>query len=180
MSSNGRDGIGTQLQAQRGFAGFECRVDRRSGLRRITLLGTIHFLREIPGSADHVAVGVHHRHMLQGIGGKAHNCIGFRLLGSGSLYEWDVTDGERHVKVKTTSTAAITDATFGREFALQGIGIAYIFEPLVRADLPEGRLRWVLPRASLQEAGLFAYFPRRAALAPKLRAFIEASRSVVS
>jgi hypothetical protein len=34
----------------------------------------------------------------------------------------------------------------------------------------------VLPQASLQEDGLFAYFPQRAALAPKLRAFIEASR----
>jgi DNA-binding transcriptional LysR family regulator len=107
-----------------------------------------------------------------------HNCIGFRLLGSGSLYEWDVTDGERQVAVKTKGTAVITDATIAREFAVQGIGIAYIFEPLVRADLREGRLRWVLPEASLQEEGLFLYFPRRAALAPKLRAFIDAARSM--
>jgi DNA-binding transcriptional LysR family regulator len=105
-----------------------------------------------------------------------HNCIGFRLLGSGSLYEWDVTDGERQVAVQTTGTAVITDSTFARELAIEGIGIAYIFEPLVRTDLREERLRWVLPQASLQEDGLFAYFPRRAALAPKLRAFIEASR----
>ena len=105
-----------------------------------------------------------------------HNCIGFRLLASGSLYEWDVTDGERQVAVQTTGTAVITDSTFARELAIEGIGIAYIFEPLVRTDLREERLRWVLPQASLQEDGLFAYFPRRAALAPKLRAFIEASR----
>jgi DNA-binding transcriptional LysR family regulator len=105
-----------------------------------------------------------------------HNCIGFRLLGSGSLYEWDVTDGERQVAVQTTGTAVITDSTFARELAIEGIGIAYIFEPLVRTDLREERLRWVLPQTSLQEDGLFAYFPRRAALAPKLRAFIEASR----
>jgi DNA-binding transcriptional LysR family regulator len=98
------------------------------------------------------------------------------LLGSGSLYEWDVTDGERQVGVQTTGTAVITDPTFARELAIEGIGIAYIFEPLVRADLREERLRWVLPQASLQEDGLFAYFPQRAALAPKLRAFIEASR----
>jgi DNA-binding transcriptional LysR family regulator len=39
-----------------------------------------------------------------------HNCIGFRLLGSGSLYEWDVTDGERQVAVQTTGTAVITDS----------------------------------------------------------------------
>ena len=105
-----------------------------------------------------------------------HNCVGFRLLGSGSLYDWDVTDGDRQVAVQTTGTAVITDSTFARELAIEGIGIAYIFEPLVRTDLCEKRLRWVLPQASLQEDGLFAYFPRRAALAPKLRAFIEASR----
>jgi len=105
-----------------------------------------------------------------------HNCVGFRLLRSGSLYEWDVTDGERQVAVQTTGTAVITDSTFARELAIEGIGIAYIFEPLVRTDLREERLRWVLPEASLQEDGLFVYFPRRAALAPKLRAFIEASR----
>jgi DNA-binding transcriptional LysR family regulator len=87
-----------------------------------------------------------------------------------------VTDGERQVGVQTTGTAVITDSTFARELAIEGIGIAYIFEPLVRTDLHEERLRWVLPQASLQEDGLFAYFPRRAALAPKLRAFIEASR----
>jgi DNA-binding transcriptional LysR family regulator len=104
-----------------------------------------------------------------------HNCVGFRLLGSGSLYEWGVTDGERQVAVKTTGTAVISDATFARELALEGIGIAYIFEPPVRADLSE-RLRWVPPQASLQEDGLFVYFPRRAALAPKLRAFIGACR----
>jgi len=105
-----------------------------------------------------------------------HNCVGFRLRGSGSFYEWDVTDGERQVAVQTTGTAVITDSTFARELAIEGIGIAYIFEPLVRTDLRAGRLRWVLPEASLQEDGLFVYFPRHAARAPKLRAFIEASR----
>jgi len=105
-----------------------------------------------------------------------HNCVGFRLLGSGSLYEWDVTEGERQVAVQTTGTAVITDSTFARELAIEGIGVAYIFEPLVRTDLREQRLRWVLPQASLQEDGLFVYFPRRAALAPKLRAFIDATR----
>jgi DNA-binding transcriptional LysR family regulator len=73
----------------------------------------------------------------------------------------------------------ITDASFARDFALTGIGIAYIFEPLVRQDLREDRLRWVLPEASIEEQGLFLYFPKRAALAPKLRAFINVARSVL-
>ena len=51
-------------------------------------------------------------------------------MSSGGLYKWDMTEDDRQVAVKTTGTAVITDATFAREFALEGIGIAYIFEPL--------------------------------------------------
>jgi DNA-binding transcriptional LysR family regulator len=110
----------------------------------------------------------------------AHDCIGFRLLASGSLYEWELAgDDGRRVSVRTTGSAVITDATFARDLALAGVGIAYIFEPLVRAELAAGRLRQLLPHTALREDGLFLYFPRRAALAPKLRAFIEAARELV-
>ncbi len=106
-----------------------------------------------------------------------HNCVGFRLLGSGALYEWDLREGERNISARVSGTSVITDASFAREFALAGIGIAYIFEPLVRAELRDERLRWVLPEASIEEQGLFLYFPQRAALAPKLRAFIAVART---
>jgi DNA-binding transcriptional LysR family regulator len=107
-----------------------------------------------------------------------HNCVGFRMLGSGALYEWDLRAGDRDISLRVNGTLVITDASFARDFALTGIGIAYIFEPLVRQDLREDRLRWVLPEASIEEQGLFLYFPKRAALAPKLRAFINVARSV--
>lgn len=107
-----------------------------------------------------------------------HNCIGFRLLGSGSLYEWDLLVADAPVRIRTRGSVVVTDATFARELALTGIGIAYVFEPLVAADLQAGRLQRVLPTVSQPEDGLFLYFPRRAALAPKLRAFIDAAREL--
>jgi DNA-binding transcriptional LysR family regulator len=106
-----------------------------------------------------------------------HNCVGFRLLGSGALYEWDLRDGERDISARVGGTPVITDASFARDLALAGVGIAYVFEPLVRADLRDQRLRWVLPEAAIEEQGLFLYFPQRAALAPKLRAFVDMARS---
>ena len=48
----------------------------------------------------------------------------------------------------------------------------------MRADIEAGQLTEVLPQASIEEAGLFLYFPRRAAMAPKLRAFIDTARTV--
>jgi DNA-binding transcriptional LysR family regulator len=105
-----------------------------------------------------------------------HNCIGFRMLGSGSLYDWELSDAGRTIAVRTRGTAVITDATYARDLALAGVGIAYIFEPQVREDIQQGRLRWLLPESALQEDGLFLYFPRRASMSPKLRAFIEVAR----
>jgi DNA-binding transcriptional LysR family regulator len=81
--------------------------------------------------------------------------------------------------VKTKGTPIISDVTYAREIALAGIGIAYLFEPLVWKDIRENRLQWLLPEIAIEEDGLFLYYPhypRRASEAPKLRAFIEVAR----
>ena len=110
---------------------------------------------------------------------RAHNCIGLRLAGSGALYAWDLRDDGRDVALRTGGSVVLGDPTFARDLALAGVGIAYVFEPLVRDDLRDGRLQRVLPATAMREDGLFLYFPRRAALAPKLRAFIDVARSLV-
>jgi DNA-binding transcriptional LysR family regulator len=105
-----------------------------------------------------------------------HNCIGYRLQGSGRLYEWHVVDEGRETRLAPPSSAVVTDATSARELALAGVGIAYLSEPMVREDLRAGRLKWLLPDSASHEGGLFLYFPRRASMAPKLRAFIDAMK----
>src|ERR1700730_946248 len=108
-----------------------------------------------------------------------HNCIGFRLLASGGIYAWELLDNGEDVSVRVTGTVLVNDATYAKELALNGVGIAYIFEPLVRKEIGDGALCWVLPEAAIREPGLFLYFPRRAAEAPKLRAFIQVAREVL-
>ena len=110
-----------------------------------------------------------------------HNCIGFRQIQGRGLYRWDVRgeDG-REVAIETAGTVIVNDALFARELALAGIGLAYIFAPLVAADLAAGRLVRVLPQAAIEEPGLFLYFPKGAAQAPKLRAFIDTAREVLA
>jgi DNA-binding transcriptional LysR family regulator len=106
-----------------------------------------------------------------------HNCIGYRLVGAGSLYEWHVVDGGKETRIAVSGSAVVTDASSARELALLGAGIAYAAEPMVRDDLRAGRLKWLLPEAASHEDGLFLYFPRRASMSTKLRAFIEAAKS---
>ena len=108
-----------------------------------------------------------------------HNCIGFRLTGSGGVYDWELNDGGKLVEVRTSGTTLVTDASQARDLALAGIGIAYIFEPLVRRHIREGRLKWLLPQTAIEEDGLFLYYPRRASLAPKLRAFIDVAKAAL-
>jgi DNA-binding transcriptional LysR family regulator len=108
-----------------------------------------------------------------------HNCIGIRLATAGGVYAWDLK-GENGADVSTRvrGTVLVTDPLCRVDLAVAGVGIAYVFEPLVRAEIRQRRLRWLLPAASIEEPGLFLYFPRHASDTPKLRAFIDAARNV--
>ena len=107
-----------------------------------------------------------------------HNCIGYRLVRSGALYRWDLTEDGKDVVVEAKGSVIVTDSLAAIDLALAGVGLAYVFEPLVHAELAAGRLVQILPQTAIEEPGLFLYFPRRAAMAPKLRAFIDTAQEI--
>jgi DNA-binding transcriptional LysR family regulator len=72
----------------------------------------------------------------------------------------------------------VNDGLHAVALAAEGVGIAYAWEPSVRAHLAAGRLIELLPQHATQKPGLFLYFPKRASMAPKLRAFITVARDV--
>jgi DNA-binding transcriptional LysR family regulator len=109
-----------------------------------------------------------------------HNCIGFRQPTSGGIYAWDLTREGEDVSVDVKGTMLVSDPTYAKDLALAGVGIAYVFEPLIRAEIRDRRLKWILPEAAIEEPGLFLYYPRRASNAPKLRAFIDIARQVLA
>ena len=108
-----------------------------------------------------------------------HNCIGLRLGKFGPIYEWELIDGKKQVAVKTSGTALLTDTTQVLNLAVAGVGIAYVAEPLVRRYVRDGSLKWLLPQTAVEYDGLFLYYPRRASLAPKLRAFIDVAKQTL-
>src|SRR3984957_9816039 len=108
-----------------------------------------------------------------------HNCIGLRLGKSGPIYEWELIDGKKQVAVKTSGTALLIDTTQLLNLAVAGVGIAYVAEPLVRRYVRDGSLKWLLPQTAVEYDGLFLYYPRRASLAPKLRAFIDVAKQTL-
>jgi DNA-binding transcriptional LysR family regulator len=108
-----------------------------------------------------------------------HNCIGLRLGESGAIFEWELIDRKKPVVVRTSGTALVTDTMQALSLALAGVGIAYVAEPLARRYLREGSLKWLLPQSAAEYDGLFLYYPKRASLAPKLRAFIDVAKKTL-
>ena len=108
-----------------------------------------------------------------------HNCIGLRWVVSGAIFDWELIDGKKPITFKTSGTALVTDVTEALSLALAGVGIAYVHEPLARRYIREGSLKWLLPETAVEHDGLFLYYPRRASLAPKLRAFIDVAKKTL-
>jgi DNA-binding transcriptional LysR family regulator len=108
-----------------------------------------------------------------------HNCIRIRNAVSGAVFDWELLDGNKLITVKTSGTALVTDITEALSLALAGIGIAYVVDLLARPYLRDGSLKWLLPQTAVEQEGAFLYYPRRASLAPKLRAFIETTKKTL-
>jgi DNA-binding transcriptional LysR family regulator len=108
-----------------------------------------------------------------------HNCIGIRSAGSGAIVDWELIDGKKPTTVRTSGTALVTDMTEALSLALAGVGIAYVIESLARRYLRDGSLEWLLPQTAVEHDGAFLYYPRRASLAPKLRAFIDVAKKAL-
>jgi DNA-binding transcriptional LysR family regulator len=102
-----------------------------------------------------------------------HNCVRFRFAGTGAIYKWEFQVGERVVEYEISGNLTISDTLFSVEAALEGVGLAYTFEPLVRHHLRDKRLKRVLGPFSPTFPGFYLYYPSRRNQSTKLRALVE-------
>jgi len=102
-----------------------------------------------------------------------HNCVRFRFAGAGAIYKWEFQVDDRLVDYEIGGNLTISDTTFGVEAALEGIGLVYTFEPLVRQHLKDKRLRRVLASFSPTFPGFYLYYPSRRNQSTKLRALVD-------
>jgi DNA-binding transcriptional LysR family regulator len=107
-----------------------------------------------------------------------HNCMSYRMP-SGGIYDWELESGTGEVRVPSSGNLIVNDWTTAIDLALDGLSIIYMFEPWIADRLADGSLVEVMPEASVEETGLFLYYPERTANNPKLRAFIDTARSVL-
>ncbi|HZU65423.1 MAG TPA: LysR family transcriptional regulator [Novosphingobium sp.] len=106
----------------------------------------------------------------------AHNCINLRFPTHGSLYAWEFEKADRALNVRVEGQLTVNEIALARQAALDGLGIAYLPEDHVRAELASGRLRRVLADWCPPFAGYHLYYPSRRQHSQAFALLVEALR----
>ncbi|WP_047855924.1 LysR family transcriptional regulator [Archangium gephyra] len=106
-----------------------------------------------------------------------HRCINYRLGTTGGLYAWEFQERGRRLEVRVDNTLVFNDGDLMVAAALDGQGIAYVFEHQVANHLAEGRLVRLLEKWCPPFPGYYLYHPSRRQTPPVLAAFIQALRA---
>ena len=107
-----------------------------------------------------------------------HECITFRSQTTGALYAWELERGRRSWRVPVRGGVVTSDSRLNASLAENGVGLSYAFEPLVREQLRDGRLKMVLEAYAPTVPGFFLYFPSVARKSAPLRLFVEAVKEL--
>ena len=106
----------------------------------------------------------------------AHRCMGHRMSAHGSVYRWEFEKRGKPVTVSVTGPLIFTDPEFTLRAALDGLGVAYMFEEHVADHLARGQLVRVLEDWCPPFDGYFLYYPSRRHQPPALQALVDALR----
>jgi DNA-binding transcriptional LysR family regulator len=98
------------------------------------------------------------------------------MSASGTVYRWEFEKRGKPVTVSVSGPAIYTDPGFILRAALDGLGVAYVFEEHVRDQLARGELLRVLEDWCPPFDGYFLYYPSRRQQPPALQALIDALR----
>ncbi|HYW56126.1 MAG TPA: LysR family transcriptional regulator [Polaromonas sp.] len=101
----------------------------------------------------------------------SHNCVRFTL--SGHADAWEFSKQGRTERFEVSARYSVTSSLAVRDALRAGFGLSLMPYPFVEDDLREGRLVAVLEDWSTVETTLYAIYPSRQHLAPKIRAFLE-------
>ncbi|GAB1583704.1 LysR substrate-binding domain-containing protein [Phyllobacterium phragmitis] len=102
---------------------------------------------------------------------RSHNCLQFTL--SGHANEWDFTRDGRTVRVPVRGRYKVTTSLAVRDALLAGFGLSLIPRLYVEDDIARGRLTTVLDGWVPVETSIYAVYPSRQYVLPKVRAFID-------
>jgi DNA-binding transcriptional LysR family regulator len=107
----------------------------------------------------------------------AHACIRYRFP-SGALFNWQFERGGKEIDVEVSGGLTLDSQELMVEAALQGVGLAYVWDARVQAHIANGSLIRCLEDWCPYDDTLFLYYPSRRHVSAGLRALIERLRYV--
>lgn len=102
---------------------------------------------------------------------RSHNCVRFSLSGHADI--WEFSKDGRAERITINPRYSVTSSLAVRDALREGFGLSLIPRPYVENDLREGRLQPALEDWSTVETTLYAVYPSRQHLAPKIRVFLD-------
>jgi DNA-binding transcriptional LysR family regulator len=143
-------------------------------------------------AADMIAVPIGPRHRFAVVGSrgyfKTHKlpvtphdlkdlpCIRFRFAG-GTLYRWEFERGGVEVEIDVAGPLTLNDQDLMLDAALDGAGLAFVFEAQAQDLIAKRKLVRVLADWCPAYPGFFLYYPSRRQLPAALRAFVDFARA---
>ncbi|MDB5566792.1 MAG: transcriptional regulator [Tardiphaga sp.] len=103
-------------------------------------------------------------------------CIRYRFS-SGTMYRWEFERGGIEVDIDVAGPLTLNDQDLMVDAALDGAGLAYVFEAQVEELIAKRKLTRVLADWCPAYPGFFLYYPSRRQLPAALRAFVDFAKT---
>jgi DNA-binding transcriptional LysR family regulator len=103
---------------------------------------------------------------------RGHNCLRYRLPQDGTILRWTVGKGTRQTEITVDGSLILNDLDLLVGATLDGIGVSFLAEPLVRTALASGQLVRVCPGWANSMQGIYLYHPSRRQMPMPLVVFL--------
>jgi DNA-binding transcriptional LysR family regulator len=102
-----------------------------------------------------------------------HRCINWRQPGSTGFYKWEFLKDGQWFAIAVNGPLVVSRRDLAIAAAVQGVGIAFWAEELVRPLIDEGKLMPLLEEWCGMFPGWFLYYPKQRHTPPSARAFVD-------
>ena len=109
-----------------------------------------------------------------------HSLIDYRNPETGRTFQWEFHRGRKIVKIATTGKLIVSDIVNLHSICVAGWWIAQVLEVAVKPMLETGALVKLLPEWGDERFPIYAVYPSRNYVPPKVRVFIDFVSSAVS
>jgi len=106
----------------------------------------------------------------------AHRCIRYRMGAGGPVYRWEFEKRGKPVTVSVSGPLVVNDVEVTLRAALDGLGLAFLFEEHAAEHIARRKLVRVLEDWCPPFDGFFLYYPSRRQQPAALQALVEALR----